>query len=45
MLGATHMVGSKAREDWAQFERQSTITAAEVVATWVVNGAQGLPHG
>jgi nucleoside phosphorylase len=45
VLGATHMVGSRAREDWVQFERQSTIAAAEVVATWIVNGAQGLPHG
>jgi len=45
VLGATHMVGSRAREDWKQFERQSTIAAAEVVATWIVNGAQGLPHG
>jgi nucleoside phosphorylase len=45
VLGATHMVGSRARDDWVQFERQSTIAAAEVVATWIVNGAQGLPHG
>ncbi len=45
VLGATHMVGSRAREDWVQFERQATIAAAEVVATWIVNGAQGLPHG
>ena len=32
-------------EAWRQFERQSTIAAAEVVITWLVNGAQGLPHG
>ncbi len=45
MLGATHMVGSRAKEDWRQFERQSTLAAAEVLTTWMLNGAQGLPHG
>jgi len=45
VLGATHVVGSRGREDWRQFERQATIAAAEVVITWIVNGAPGLPHG
>ncbi len=45
VLGAAHMVGSGAYDDWLQYEREATIAAAEVIATWIVSGAQGLPHG
>jgi nucleoside phosphorylase len=45
VFGVTHIVGSHGREDWKRFERQSTLSAAEVVITWLMNGAQGVPHG
>jgi len=45
VLGATHLVGSKGKQDWAQFERQSTIAAADAIITWIANGAAGLKHG
>ncbi len=44
VLGATHVVGSRGRDDWRQFERQSTISAAEVLIAWIMAGAQGMPH-
>jgi nucleoside phosphorylase len=45
VLGVTHIVGARGRDDWRQFERQATIAAAEVVITWLTNGAPGLRHG
>ena len=44
VLAATHVVGPTAKEDWAKFERQATLRAAEVLINWMHNGAQGLPH-
>jgi len=44
VLGVTHIVGSRGRDDWRQFHRQSVVAAAEVVVSWIHNGAQGLPH-
>jgi nucleoside phosphorylase len=44
VLAASHVVGSRGREDWHRFERQSTIAAAEVLIAWLMAGAQGMPH-
>jgi len=43
-LGITHVVGSYGHEDWRKFERQASITAAEIIVNWIHTGAQGLPH-
>ena len=45
VLGVTNIVGSTGRQDWAQFQREAVTQAANALATWVHNGAQGLPHG
>ncbi|MBK8170063.1 MAG: hypothetical protein IPK60_06930 [Sandaracinaceae bacterium] len=44
VLGVANAVGSKGREDWLQFQRSAVIAAADVITTWVHNGAPGLPH-
>jgi nucleoside phosphorylase len=44
VLGVTNMVGSAGRTDWRQYQRDAAVVAAEVIITWVQNGAQGLPH-
>jgi len=44
-LGVTNIIGSTGRHDWAQFQRDAVTAAANAVATWIHNGAQGLPHG
>jgi nucleoside phosphorylase len=44
VLGVTHIVGARGFDDWKRFVRVSTTVAADVIATWVHNGAQGLPH-
>jgi nucleoside phosphorylase len=44
VLGVSHVVGSTARHDWAQFRRDAVGQAAQTVATWLQHGAQGLPH-
>lgn len=44
VLGVTHITGSRGRDDWKQFQRQSSIAAAEVILAWAHNGAVGLPH-
>ncbi|MFW5877379.1 MAG: hypothetical protein ACOCXM_11630 [Myxococcota bacterium] len=44
VLGVTHVVGSHGLEDWRRFGRDAAILAAEVLATWLHAGAQGLPH-
>jgi nucleoside phosphorylase len=43
-LGVSNLVGSTGRHDWAQFQRDAVSAAANAVATWMHNGAQGLPH-
>ena len=43
-LGVTHIVGALGRQDWRQFHRKATVSAAEVLFQWLRNGAQGLPH-
>ncbi len=45
LLSTTHVIGTGAKDDWQKFERQATLAAAEVLVTWIHNGAQGLPHG
>jgi nucleoside phosphorylase len=45
VLAATHTVGSAGREQWQKYERNATLAAAEVVLSWLANGAQGMPHG
>lgn len=45
VLGVTHVVGTYGLKDWRQFERQSSIAAADVVLNWLHAGAPGLPHG
>jgi nucleoside phosphorylase len=44
VLGVTNLVGSAGRSDWRKYHRDAAIAAAEVVVTWVHNGAPGLPH-
>lgn len=44
-LGVTNIIGSTGRHDWAQFQRDAVVSAAGAIATWIHNGAQGLPHG
>lgn len=44
VLAATHVVGSNAHSDWQKHERQATITAAEILVSWICMGAPGLPH-
>ena len=44
VLGVTNLVGSTGRKDWMQFQRDAAIGAAEVLITWLHNGAQGMPH-
>jgi nucleoside phosphorylase len=44
VLGVTNVVGSQGRVDWRQYQRDAAVAAAEVIITWVQNGAQGLPH-
>lgn len=44
-LGVTNIIGSTGRHDWAQFQRDAVSSAANAIATWIHNGAQGLPHG
>jgi nucleoside phosphorylase len=44
VLGVTNVVGSTGRVDWRQYQRDAAVAAAEVIVTWVQNGAQGLPH-
>lgn len=44
VLGVTNLVGSTGRKDWAAYQRDAAIRAAEVIITWLHNGAQGLPH-
>ncbi|MEM9070552.1 MAG: hypothetical protein AAGE52_18750 [Myxococcota bacterium] len=44
-LAITHIVGSHAERDWKRFHRDATMTAAELVLTWIHAGAPGLPHG
>ncbi len=43
VFGITHVVGSRASVDWQQFQRQSSLTAAEVVLSWIHAGAPGVP--
>ena len=43
VFGITHVVGSRAAVDWQQYQRQSSLTAAEVVLSWVHAGAPGVP--
>tara|TARA_B100001750_G_scaffold222745_1_gene212390 strand:+ start:365 stop:1033 length:669 start_codon:yes stop_codon:yes gene_type:complete len=43
VYGVTHVVGSNAQVDWQQFQRQSSLTAAEVLLAWVHAGAPGVP--
>jgi nucleoside phosphorylase len=43
ILGVTNMVGSTGRVDWRQFQRDAAVSAADVLMTWLHNGAQGLP--
>ena len=45
VLGVSHVCGSVGRADHRRFERQSQITAGQVVVNWLHSGAQGLPHG
>jgi nucleoside phosphorylase len=45
VLATTHVIGSGATADWQKYERQATLSAAEVLVSWIHNGAQGLPHG
>lgn len=45
VLGVSHVVAAHARQDWAQFQRDASAAAAEVLVTWIHNGAPGLPHG
>jgi nucleoside phosphorylase len=44
VLGVTNLVGSTGRPDWLKYHRDAAIAAAEVVVTWLHNGAPGLPH-
>ena len=43
VYGITHVVGSNAHVDWQQYQRQSSLSAAEVVLAWVHAGAPGVP--
>lgn len=43
-LGVTHIVGALGMQDWRQFHRRATVSAAEVLFQWLRSGAQGLPH-
>ncbi len=43
-LGVSHMVGSSGRQDHVLFHRDALNNAANTVATWIHNGAPGLPH-
>ncbi len=43
VLGVTNMVGSTARNDWRQYQRDAAIVAAEVIVSWLRDGAPGLP--
>lgn len=43
VLGVTNVVGSTGRTDWRQYQRDAAIAAAEVLVSWVHNGAPGLP--
>lgn len=45
VLAVTHLVGSTAKQDFAKHHRDATLTAAEVLLTWLHGGAAGLPHG
>ena len=44
VLGVTNVVGSQGRTDWIKYQREAAVATAEVLLTWVHNGAQGLPH-
>lgn len=44
VLGVTNLVGSTARQDWGQFQREAVTQAANALANWLHTGAQGLPH-
>lgn len=44
VLSTTHVVGSHGLEDWRRFGRDAAIVSADVLATWIHAGAQGLPH-
>jgi nucleoside phosphorylase len=45
VLAASHMTGTRADEDFRQFQREASLRAAELVINWLHNGARGLPHG
>ena len=42
VLGVTNMVGSTGRTDWAQYQRDAAIAAAEIIVSWLRRGAPGL---
>lgn len=44
VLGVTNLVGSTGRNDWRQYQRDAAIAAAEVLVSWLLHGAQGLPR-
>ncbi len=43
VLGVTHVVGSRARDDRRRFAKEASAAAFEVVASWLRAGAPGLP--
>jgi nucleoside phosphorylase len=42
VLGVTNMVGSTGRTDWARYQRDAAVAAAEVIVSWLRRGAPGL---
>jgi nucleoside phosphorylase len=43
VLGVTNMVGSSGRADWRAYQRDAAIAAAEVIVSWLRQGAVGVP--
>jgi nucleoside phosphorylase len=43
VFGVSHVAGSTGHADWRSFERQSCLTAAEALVTWVQHNMPGLP--
>ncbi|MEM9195079.1 MAG: hypothetical protein AAGF12_38260 [Myxococcota bacterium] len=43
--GVSHRAGSESRTEWQRHERTASLAAADVVISWLQNGAQGMPHG
>lgn len=43
-LGISNMVGSTGKNDWRLYQRDAVVSAANAVATWLGNGAHGIPH-